>query len=106
MRPGDCVVFPPGTGEVNKVSCSSPHDAEHVENLDMADGPWPGDAEAERQAGELCEAAIKPIVARQPNAGDLAADYIFPSEGSWEEGDREVQCMIRDAGGKLNGPLV
>jgi hypothetical protein len=106
MVPGDCVVFPANSSDINKVSCTTPHDAEHVRNVFMTDGPWPGDAEAERQAENLCDAAVAPVISKQPNSSQLGTDFIYPAESGWDNGDREVQCLVkmRD-NSKLTAPL-
>lgn len=106
MSPGDCLLFPAGSDQIEKVDCTAPHDAEHVRNLFMPDGPWPGNDAADEQAGELCEQAIEPIVVKQAAPTDYTADYILPNASGWADGDREVQCMVtRRDSAKMTAPL-
>lgn len=106
LSPGDCVNFPEGTNQVDKVACTTPHDAEHVKNLFLPEGPWAGDDATETAARTLCEKEIAPLLAKQSNGSSMGPDFIFPSAGTWDDGDREVQCMVKMKGSaKLTAPL-
>jgi hypothetical protein len=96
LSPGDCVNQ--GLTKIEKVSCSSPHDMEHVKSFDLPAGPWPGDTSVTDQADAGCKSAVDAVIARQSNASQLTDTFLYPLQETWEAGDREVQCfvMMRD----------
>ncbi|MFI6580711.1 septum formation family protein [Embleya sp. NPDC050493] len=107
LSPGDCIAFVTGSTDVNKVACTSPHDGQHVKNVALPDGTWPGDAEMDTKASAVCKPIAEPVIARQPQADELTWLYIYPKESGWSGGDREVQCLVSytDETKKLTAPL-
>ncbi|MGC0414882.1 septum formation family protein [Embleya sp. AB8] len=107
LSPGDCISFVAGSTDVDKVGCDTPHDGQHIQNVAMPDGTWPGEAAMDAQASELCKPITSPVIARQPQADQLTWLYIYPKESGWNAGDREVQCLVSYSadGKKLTGPL-
>jgi len=107
LSPGDCIVFASvGTG-IDKISCTSPHDAEHIRNVQLPAGAWPGDAAMDTRASETCEPIATPVINRQSQASELTWLYIYPKETGWTAGDRQVQCLVSytDDTKKLSSPL-
>jgi len=107
LSPGDCIVFASvGTG-IDKISCTSPHDAEHIRNVQLPAGAWPGDAAMDARASDTCEPIAAPVINRQSQASELTWLYIYPKETGWTAGDRQVQCLVSytDDTKKLSSPL-
>lgn len=90
--PGDCLTdFDPTEDETGTViECDQPHTSQLLGRKIFANTmTYPGDAELETQAEEFCgsiqttgqtDAVVVTVVQR-------------PSEGSWEEGDRRLDCF-------------
>ncbi|EYR62495.1 hypothetical protein N866_08115, partial [Actinotalea ferrariae CF5-4] len=74
-----------------------PHEAEVLGRHQHADGPWPGAALVQREAGDACE-----MDTTQRAAGVVPVLWT-PSEASWRQGDRESLCLARLPGGGLVG---
>ncbi|MYW03954.1 septum formation family protein [Streptomyces sp. SID3343] len=107
LSPGDCVLFETvGTG-VDKVACTSPHDGQHIENVDLPAAAWPGEAAMDTRASAACKPFAEPVIARQSQPDLLTWLYIYPDESGWIGGDRRVQCLISyvDQTKKLDAPL-
>lgn len=107
MRVGDCANYPDiptdadGTFEFTDLKaqrCSDPHDFEMYAILSFPAGsndPFPGrDAIIEWALNE-CYDRFEPYtgVAYEESL-DLDIDGFLPSEDSWEQGDRHIQCLL------------
>jgi hypothetical protein len=79
-----------------RVPCGSLHRYE-VFFVGPLDGPddYPGEEELDRLATRLCLEQFEPSLGLQPeNAPDgLELLRLQPSEDSWSEGDREIECI-------------
>lgn len=86
------------------VACDLPHDNEvfAVLELPFPDG-YPGRTAAGRQASEACLEPFADFVGLAYERSEYLAYPIFPTQESFDEGDREVACVLRGAG---NSPLV
>ncbi|MHB1137866.1 MAG: septum formation family protein [Microthrixaceae bacterium] len=81
------------------VPCDEPHRYEVYARADLEppDDAWPGEELLDANARRLCGLAIpdatgEPIRALPPGVTML---YIAPTESSWRDGDREVECLFR-----------
>ena len=81
------------------VDCAEPHRYEVYarQDLEPPDDTWPGEELLDANARRLCGLAI-----RQATGAPIAAlpegvtmVYIAPTEDSWRDGDREVECLFR-----------
>lgn len=104
---GDCVNEPDGNefDSVAAVPCDESHDLEIYHTYDLDEGDFPGDevigAEAETTCGQEFETFAG--IAYQDSTLDY---YNFqPTSQSWAMGDREVQCVILDSEGPVEGSL-
>ncbi|MDX1887752.1 DUF4190 domain-containing protein [Mycolicibacterium sp. 120270] len=95
VKSGDCLTELPASGLVMTVDtapCSEPHTGEIFSVMTMPDGDFPGTFAIEeyqnRCAPELAE--YSPAAAEDPDVGLFV---LYPSEDSWEQGDRSVTCI-------------
>jgi hypothetical protein len=104
LRVGDCANGVEETGEeysVDLVPCGEPHDAEVVSSFRFPEGGYPGETEVFRVADRRCASEVG---AAAP-AGEPF--YYYPTEDSWDRGDREVNCIAifrEPRRGSLAGP--
>lgn len=92
--------------EVETVACTEPHGGEVVGSFKLSEGPWPGDAAADRESHTTCSALMEKYAPKA--ASDPGADlyYIRPTRESFAQDDREVVCIATYAGGKRTGSLL
>lgn len=109
LRVGDCLDTDESMGDetmsVPVVPCSEPHADEIYYSFDITEPTYPGNDEVIRIADEGCYAEFEGFVGT-PYA-DSQIDYwpMYPTEGSWKNGDREVLCMVWDPAGDTVGTL-
>jgi hypothetical protein len=80
------------------VLCSSPHSAQVVASYEypMTDS-FPGDDTVKAKATEVCKNA--PVTTAAKNYKGLKSYSAYPTSGSWDGGDRRVQCIAVDPTG-------
>jgi hypothetical protein len=111
LEVGDCVNDEtlPGEGRVvtvNLVHCGQPHDLEVFANATMPGGDFPGDQAVERFGDRSCVARFKEYVGIPFRDSKLDYYSYWPTEDSWNAGDRVVTCAAVDPhGGKLTGSV-
>lgn len=104
---GHCLLTPADESylEVEVVDCDAPHDMEiyAIAAVGSPDGE-PFDQQAVEQAvDELCTSRWGGYVGRDHRSSELHMRRIYPSEETWEAGDREILCAIRSGD---SSPLV
>lgn len=102
---GSC--FNEGPGGYDQVSCAEPHYAEAYRIADHPDQAfYPGNDRVAEWAEPFCYSHFERYtgVAYQDSA--LEFGYLYPTEQSWNLGDREVVCFVFDlAGDDLISPV-
>ncbi|MDR0488767.1 MAG: septum formation family protein [Propionibacteriaceae bacterium] len=107
LRLGDCILtetlMQEEVGSVPVVPCSEPHDAEVIYIFDVNFEDF--DAYAlEEAAEEECYRAVEEYVGpnwESVSSGGLEVNYLTPTEGSWSNGDREIDCIAYSLGEEL-----
>jgi len=105
---GDCLNDQDIEGEVSdvvKVDCAEPHASEAYASIIMEDGDFPGDAVVEEQAVADCTTEFNSFVGVDYQTSALDFAYYYPTQASWENGDREILCLIVDPAGPVTGSL-
>lgn len=108
IRVGDCLDSAELSGELNSVPvvpCGEPHDAEIYDSVMLSGDEFPGEAEVGAQADEYCVGAFESFVGVAYEDSELYASTILPSADSWNDGDREVLCVILDSDGGVTGSM-
>ena len=86
-------------GEISNVpivDCADPHDNEVYHLFDMPGGDFPGSSAVEEQAIDGCLAAFEPYVGKGYDTSTLGLMWLNPTPHSWNEGDREIVCLLYD----------
>ena len=97
---GDCfngLVEQPEVGSVAAVPCNEPHDAEvyHLFDHDGDDNAtYPGSAALSAYAVGPCISAFASYVGIDYAVSEIYATAMTPLVRSWEDGDREIVCVL------------
>lgn len=111
---GDCILDPLGgedEGEVfdvEAVDCAQPHDREVYALIDYpagADANFVGDDEIQEFSGTSCEEQFEDFIGVSYAESEFFLTFLHPTEASWEDGDREVVCLVYDPAGPVTGTL-
>lgn len=108
IKVGDCLNDGGTEGTVSEVpvvDCAEPHDSEAYASIIMEDGDFPGDTAVEDKAIADCTTEFESFVGLAYDASTLSFAYYYPTSESWDQGDREILCLITDPAGKITGSL-
>ena len=110
MKVGQCVQLPTGDNitDLETTDCSALHDAEVFHLTQVTEDERPSDSELEDMGGDACLAAFEGYVGIPYEESELNYTILYPSPGSWEEGDREIICFIISGDGtdtQLSGSM-
>lgn len=109
IRVGDCLETmdwgAEGFSTVPVIPCAEEHESEIYAAVDLPDGDYPGDDSVATQADDYCYSEFEGFVGVAWEDSDFDYGYLSPSPESWEQGDREVLCMIMDPAGLTTGTL-
>lgn len=110
-EPGMCFQAPDQVeaqvDELDEVSCSEPHDQEAyaVVPYTSDDDAYPGDDELAAFADGRCAQEFRDYVGIDYLDSSLYFTYLVPSPRSWEQDDRDVLCLVTNAGKPLEGSV-
>ena len=97
-------------GEVTSVPtlpCTEPHDFEVFANVIIPDADaYPGESAVTEKADAECAAAFPDFVGIDYDSSIYGYSYYYPTDGSWADGDRTINCLIGDPAGKTTGSLA
>jgi hypothetical protein len=105
---GDCFDDPASGGEVSSVEsvdCAEPHDNEVYAVYDYDGDEYPGEEAMTAAADEGCEARFEDYVGIGYFDSELYSTHLTPTQDSWDEGDREIVCVLYEPGVKLEGSM-
>lgn len=96
LKVGDCLEEE-AVGEILSVPvvpCSEPHDSELFFSFEIPGDEFPGDAAIQTLVQERCTEEFDDFIglAYEDSVWDISA--VFPTEGAWDQGDREVLCGV------------
>ncbi len=88
--------------EVDGIPCTEPHTFEVFAEgtYGGAGDPYLTDAEWDIAFTAVCEREFEPYVGAPWAISEIFASMLTPSAESWEEGDREVTCVLFDPKGE------
>ena len=104
VQAGDCFDEVDGDS-VEIVDCESTHGYEVFASLLVADGDYDRTAIG-AEAKARCLASFGTFVGIEYDASVLALRYVAPSRDTWDQGDREVLCLVFDPEGPTEGSLA
>ncbi|POH66466.1 hypothetical protein C3B59_08595 [Cryobacterium zongtaii] len=91
---------------VTAIPCADAHDYEAYFAFDVSeDGAFPGDEALAQIAEERCVTEFATFIGKSYEESTLDFNYLSPSEGSWDSGDREILCLAM-AENKTTGSLA
>lgn len=108
LEVGDCIAQSlegDSVSTVPVVPCSQEHNQEVYAIELIADGAFPGSDAVSEQARQVCRAEFEVFVGLAYDDSDLYLNTLYPTEGSWGGGDREIVCLIYDKVGPVTGSL-
>lgn len=110
LAPGDCVNDLEDEGlqsSLPAVACAEPHEGEVYALFDVTmDGGWPGEDAISAEADSGC---LDRLGSYSPDAQDddtVTLYYVYPTRSSWQDGDREVICIVYFLDGPRTGSLA
>ena len=93
--------------EVPTVPCDEPHDFEVYQNFTVPEAAeYPGEEAVTASADAQCLPEFETFVGVAYEDSVLTASYYYPTEASWADGDRTINCLIIDEAGKTTGSLA
>lgn len=105
---GDCVDLAEVSGPFDEIEelprrdCDEPHDAEVylIDDVSIDTDEYPGDPELTAEIEDLCTgAAFEDYTGGTFGRSSLEFFFLYPTEESWEFGDRGFTCMAVSADG-------
>lgn len=102
---GRCMNESP-TGDFDEAACDSPHDYQIYHVFDVADADaYPGSSTIDLEAEPACIAAFEPFIGKSYATSIYYVTLLKPSPESWDNGDREVVCLVTAEAGQLTRDL-
>ncbi|MFJ6651678.1 septum formation family protein [Microbacterium sp. NPDC091313] len=89
----------------NLVDCALPHTYEVFADVSVPDGAYPGDDEIGAYAQQECDPAFAAYVGLSYEESTLDYSYVGPSSDTWDQGDRQIACLLTDPAGETTGSL-
>lgn len=88
------------------VDCEKPHDLEVFAELTVEDGSYPAVEKLVRFASRECATEFTSFVGLDFGISALDFLYYYPTESSWANGDRGVDCVVFDPTKRTSGTLA
>jgi hypothetical protein len=111
IKVGDCFMEPDFSvddtvSEIAFVECTVAHDDEAYASVLLSDATFPGLEAAGSKAEDACYDRFFDFVGAPPDYdGSLNYGYFYPTQESWDGGDREILCYAFDDAGTTVGSL-
>lgn len=80
-------------GHFPVVDCGEPHDAEVYAVVESAEPEFDIDA-IEQEADLACYEAFESYVGLAWEDSSLYYSFVYPSSRSWDDGDRQIACLL------------
>ncbi len=111
IKVGDCFSEPDMgddelVSDVEFVDCAVAHDNEAYASVLMKEVEFPGDEAAGTTGQEACVDRFLDFIGTNVDYdGSLTFSFFYPSQESWDGGDREILCYTYDSDGDSVGTL-
>jgi hypothetical protein len=100
LRVGDCYdLKDPQASEIEDVvakPCTDAHEYELYFIGSLPEGSYPADSVFEQYVVDNCDPAFTTYVGKSYQESTLDIYWLIPTEDSWRQGDRSVQCAVFD----------
>lgn len=105
---GDCFNNPDReeVSEIDLIDCSDSHELEVFATVPLTGNEFPGDFGVAEQAFEACIEEFEGYVGEPYATSALYAFPFSPTEGSWNDGDREALCVVYEPVPGTNGEEI
>lgn len=110
LHAGQCIDVPEA-GRISAVrerDCDEPHQAEVYLVRRLEGSSYPGEETVRRRASEICAGtAFEQYFGVSYDDSALAANYLWPGEDNWRDGDHDVVCAaVRGDGRPLTTSMA
>lgn len=114
IKVGECtdLEIPPGGDdaiqEILTVDCTKQHkwEAYAVTTVDEGDGNYPGQATVQEKAETFCLQQFETFVGAAYDKSTYGIIRLYPTDTSWEYGDRNITCLAGRDEGDITGTLA
>lgn len=92
--------------DVPIVDCGKAHDYEVFAAFDVTEAAYPGDAATRDIARDGCIERFDAFVGIPYEQSALDVTYLYPTQQTWDDGDREIVCALYSLDGtQVTGTL-
>jgi hypothetical protein len=105
---GDCLsddVAGANVEEVPTVPCDQPHTSEVYFTYNIEEESFPSPERMDSLTEEQCMPAFESFIGMPYDDSEIEVTTLEPTAESWEQGDRELVCMVVDPAGEVTGSL-
>ncbi len=104
---GDCLGDLANTSieNVQLIPCADAHYWEAYATMDLEGSTIPAESEITTKADEFCVNEFETFVGIAADSSMYAWSYLYPSEETWDTGDREITCLVGLDSGDVKGSL-
>lgn len=88
------------------VACDQPHDLEVYATLTLEDGAYPAVESLISFGTKQCAEEFTTFIGLDFGISALDFQYYYPTESSWANGDRGLDCVVFDPTQKTTGSLA
>lgn len=88
------------------IDCATAHHGEVYYLGQMSEAAYPGFEESAAYAEKVCLGSIAVSKLDLDKAGDLTPYYLFPTQGTWGQGDRDIRCTVVSDAEDLIGSVL
>lgn len=101
MAVGECALEADAAQPVvTLVDCAEWHQAEVYAEVDLGDGPYPGEDGVVEISETLCLDAANALIPPSADVSDVAVSVVVPDSASWDEGVSFARCVALDLSGR------
>ncbi len=97
LQVGDCIETIPADNarvlNLPRVSCATPHEGEVYEQIRVIEDKFPGQSALERDYQSRCRLALMSYASAASLNPDLGIYLLYPTQATWDHGDRDVVCI-------------
>ena len=106
LQVGDCFSFNNNdsstqVGDVEVVDCNIPHQYEVYNNYQIPQSTLPDENTMKSEQYTACHDTFETYVGVPYDQSQYKASYLYPTSGSWAQGDRTITCTITTSDGSL-----